>query len=108
MDSERQKREKEIARLLQQTEVNRETDVAFQEEIRRTAAAILEKETGRIQKSEPVKVAKRALTPLTAGLWLLVFAAAAFVLSMPEAGVTLLVCAIAAIVWATLLKQSKK
>jgi hypothetical protein len=108
MNSERQKREEEIARLVRETGVNREADVAFREEIRKTAAAIIEKETIRIQESEPAKPSKRLINPLTAGLWFLVLAGAAFVFSMPAAGAALLVCGIAAIVWPTVLKQAKK
>jgi hypothetical protein len=108
MNSERQKREEEIARLMRESRVNREADVAFREEIRKTAAAIIQKETSRIQQSEPVKSAKRFINPLTAGLWLLVLAGAAFVFAMPAAGAVLLVCGIAAIFWPTVLKQAKK
>ena len=108
MNSERQKREEEIARLMRETGVSRESDVAFQEEIRKTAAALIEKETSRIQKSERAKRPKRSISPLTAGLWLLVLGAAALVLSMPATGAALLLGGIAAIVWATVLKQSKK
>jgi hypothetical protein len=107
MNSERQKREEEIARLMRESRVNREADVAFREEIRKTAAAIIQKETSRIQQSEPVK-SKRFINPLTAGLWLLVLAGAAFVFAMPAAGAVLLVCGIAAIFWPTVLKQAKK
>jgi hypothetical protein len=108
MNSERQKREEEIARLVREPRVNREADVAFREEVRKTAAAIIEKETSRIQESEPAKPSKRFINPLTAGLWLLVLAGAAFVFSMPAAGTALLICGIAAIVWPTVLKQAKK
>jgi hypothetical protein len=108
MNSERQKREEEIARLMRETGVNREVDVAFREEIRKTAAAIIERETDRIQKSELVKPSRRFINPLTAGLWLLVLAGAAFVFSMPALGAALLVCGIAALVWPTVLKQVKK
>ena len=108
MNSERQKREEEIARLMRETGVSPESDVAFREEVRKTAAALIEEETSRIQKSERAKLPKWSINPLTAGVWLLVLGVAAFVLSMPAAGAALLLCGIAAIVWATVLKQSKK
>ena len=48
--------------------VSKEADVAFQEEVRKTAAAIIEKEASRIQKSERARRGKRSISPVTAGV----------------------------------------
>jgi Flp pilus assembly protein TadB len=108
MNSERQKREREIERLVQGTKVTREADSAFQEEVRKAAAAMFEQETSRIQKSErPERPHKRSINLATAGLWLLVLGVAAIVFSLSGAGAMLIVCGIAAMVWGTFLKSSK-
>jgi Flp pilus assembly protein TadB len=107
MNSERQKREEEIARIMREKGSSRETDLAFQEEIRKAAAAIIEKETSRIQKSERAAGRKLTITPKTAGLALLI-AGAGVALFMPSLGALLLLCAVAAIVWATVMKSPKK
>jgi Flp pilus assembly protein TadB len=107
MNSERQKREKEIERIMRESGHSRKTDVAFQEEVRKAASAMFEKETRRIQKSERAEDPKRLINPGTAGLVLLILGAGlAFV--MPGLGATLALCGIAAIVWTTGLKSSKK
>ncbi len=107
MNSERQKREKEIERLMQGTGVSQEADAAFQEEVRKAAAAMVEQETSRIQKSERTERRKRAISPATAGLWLLAIGAG-LTFAMPILGEVLIVCGVAAIIWATFLKPSKK
>ena len=107
MNSERQKRQEEVERILREAGKSREADVAFQEEVRRTAATIIEKEASRIQKSEPAKRRKRSINPVTAGVWLLVFGAAAFILSMPSLATVFFLCAIALIAWVTFSKFSK-
>jgi CHASE3 domain sensor protein len=104
MDSERQKREKEIERLMRGADLSRERDVAFQEEVRKAASAIIEEEASRIQKSERAERRKRSISPMTAGLWLIVIGAG-LALSIPSLGALLIVCGIAAVVWA---KSSKK
>ena len=107
MNSERQKREEEIDRLIRGAGFGKEPDVAFQEEVRKTASAILEKETRRIKKTERVRRPKRSLNPTTIGLWLLVLGAGV-ALSTPSVGAILIVVAISAIAWGTFLKSSKK
>jgi hypothetical protein len=107
MNSERQKRQEEIERIMRETGVSPEADIAFQEEVRKTAAAIIEKETNRIQKSERVRGHKRSISPVTAGLWLLVLGAVGFIFSVPSLAAMLFLCGIAVIVWATFSKLSK-
>jgi hypothetical protein len=107
MNSRRQKREEEIERLTREARLGQEPDVAFQEEVRRTASAILEKEASKIQKTERVEKPKRSISPATGGWWILVIGAAV-ALSMPSVGAVLILCGIAAIVWAYYLKSSKK
>jgi len=107
MNSERQKREEEIERIKRGTTLSREQEAAFQEEIRKAAATIVEQETQRIQKSEQAKRPKRLMSPTTIGLWLLGLGAV-LTFSIPGLGGTLIVCGIAVIVWATFLKPSKK
>ena len=107
MNSERQKREDEIDRLVRGAGSSKEPDVAFQEEVRKTASAILEKETRKIKKTERVRWPKRSLNPTTIGLWLLVLGAGVAI-STPSVGAVLIVCGISALVWGTFLKSSKK
>lgn len=85
-----------------------EAEVAFQEELKKTASAMLEKETRRIQKNEQPERPKRFVNLATAGLWLIVLGVAGFVFSMPLVGGAALVCGIAAILWDTVLKPSNK
>ena len=87
--------------------VNREADTAFQEEVRKTAATIIEKEASRIQKSERASRPKRSISPVTAGLWLLVLGAAGFIFSAPDLAAILFLCGIAVIAGATFPKLSK-
>ncbi len=93
---------------MQGASLTREAEVAFQEELRKTASAIFEEETRRIQKSERAERPKRSISPATTGLWLLVLGVAGVVFSMPRLGGVLLACGIAAIVWETVLKSSNK
>ena len=87
--------------------VSREADVAFQEEVRKTAAAIIEKEARRIQKSERARRRKRSISPVTAGVWLLVLGAAGFIFSAPDLAAILFLCGIAVIAGAIFPKLSK-
>ena len=107
MNSRRRKREEEIERLTREAGLDREPDVAFQEEVRRTASAILEKEALKIKTTERVEKPKRSINPATGGWWVLVIGAAVS-LSIPSVGAVLILCGIAAIVWASYLKSSKK
>jgi hypothetical protein len=105
MSSERQKRQEEIERIMREAGVSKEADVAFQEEVRKTAAALIE--ASRIQKSERARRGKRSISPVTAGVWLLMLGAVGFIFSMPILGAMLFLCGITAIVWATFPKLSK-
>jgi len=107
MNSDRQKREEEIERLVREAGLGKEPDIAFQEEVKKTASAILEKETSKVQKAERPKWQKRAINPTTIGLWLLVLGAG-FAMSTPSLGTMLIVCGIGAIAWGTFLKSSQK
>lgn len=108
MDSEREKREQEIQRLIQGADRSHETEVEFQEEIRKTASAIFEEETRKIQRHEGAERPKRPINLATVGLWLIVLGVAGFVFWMPELGMVALVCGVAAIVWDTFLKPASK
>ena len=107
MNPERQKRQEEIERIMREAGVSREADVAFQEEVRKTAAAIIEKEASRIQKSERARRRKRSISPVTAGVWLLVLGAAGFIFSAPDLAAILFLCGIAVIAGAIFPKLSK-
>lgn len=108
MNSERQKREQEIQKLIQGASLSREAEVEFQEKIKKTASAIFEEETRRLEKSERAERPKRSINMATAGLWLIVLGVAAFVFWMPAIGGAGVVCGIAAIVWDTFLKPANK
>jgi hypothetical protein len=108
MDSERQKRQKEIERLIQGTAPSREAESEFQEEIRKTASSIFEAETRKLQKTERPERPKRAINFATVGLWLIVGGVAGFVFWMPALGAVALLSGIAAIVWETFLKPDNK
>jgi hypothetical protein len=107
MNSERQKREEEIERLMHETGLSRERDIAFQEEVRKVASAIGEEEARKIQKTERAERRRQPISPRTVGLWVLVLGAG-LALSMPSLGALIIICGIAAIVWDTFLKSSKK
>jgi hypothetical protein len=107
MNSERQKREREIERIMAEASRNRATDAAFQEEIKKTAAAIIEKETARIEKSDRAERPKRFISPMTVGGWLLLLSALGFIFSMPELGGVLLLCGIITIIWTAIPRSSK-
>jgi hypothetical protein len=107
MNSERQKRQEEIDRLIQGTGLSRERDIAFQEEVRKVASAIAEQETRKIRKVERAERRKQPISPRTAGLWLLVLGAG-LALSMPSLGAVIILCGIAAIVWGAFPKPPKK
>src|ERR1043166_6935105 len=108
MDSERKKREREIERVMRGGGLTREAEVAFQEEVRKTAAALFEEETRRIQQTERVPRPKRTISIASVGLWLIVLAVAAFVFSMPGAGAVILLGGIGAILWDMVFKPSFK
>ncbi|MEX0802917.1 MAG: hypothetical protein WD688_06330 [Candidatus Binatia bacterium] len=107
MNSERQKREEEIERLLRGAGLSREPDLGFQEEVRKAASAIVEENSSRVEKSERAELGKRRISPATVGLWLLVIGAG-LAFSIPSLGAPLIVCGIAVIVWTTFLKPGKK
>ena len=106
MKSEREKREEEVERLMREAGLKREPDIAFQEAIRKAAAAIVEEDAKKTEKSERAP-RSRSISPATAGLWLLVLGAG-LAFSMPSLGAALILCGIALFVWATFLKSSNK
>ena len=106
MKSEREKREEEVERLMREAGLKREPDIAFQEAIRKAAAAIVEEDAKKIETSEGVP-RNRSINPATAGLWLLVLGAVV-AFSMPSLGAALILCGIAVVVWATFFKSSRK
>jgi Flp pilus assembly protein TadB len=107
MNSERQKREKEIERIMAEAGRNRAADVAFQDEIKKTAAALMERETLSLQKSGRAKRRKRSISPITIGVWLILLGAVGLVFSMPSLGAVILISGIIAIVWATIPRSSR-
>ena len=108
MDSEREKREQEIQKLIHGADGSREAEIEFQEEIRKTASAIFEEESRKLEISERAERPRRSINLATAGLWLIVLGVAGFVFWMPALGAAAVVCGIAAIVWDTFLKPSIK
>ena len=108
MDSERQKRQREIERLIQGTAPSRESEIAFREEIRKTASSLFQEETRKLQNTERPEKPRRSINIATVGLWLIVLGVAGFIFWMPALGAVALVCGVAAIVWDTFLKPGKK
>jgi hypothetical protein len=108
MNSERQKREREVQRLIEGAGLSRDAEVEFQEEVKKTAAAIFEHETRKLQKNEPAERPKRFVNAATAGLWLIVLGVAGFVFWMPTFGAAAAVCGTAAIVWDFFLNPAKQ
>jgi hypothetical protein len=106
MKSEREKREEEIERLMREAGRKREPDTAFQEQVRKAAAAIVEEDAKKLEKSERVPRA-RSITPNTIALWLLVLGAGV-AFSIPALGAVLILSGVAVFVWATFLKSYKK
>jgi uncharacterized membrane protein len=106
MKSEREKREEEIERLMREAGLKREPDIAFQEAIKKAAAAIVEEDAKKTEKSERVP-RSRSISSATGGLWLLVLGGGV-AFSMPSLGAALIICGIAVFVWATFLKSSNK
>ena len=92
---------------MRQAGANREADIAFQEEVRKSAATIIEKKARRLQKSDQPRRPKRSISPVTAGVWLLVLGAVGFVLSVPSLASMFFLCGIALIVWGTFPKLSR-
>jgi hypothetical protein len=108
MKKEREKRDRELQRLIHGPGVSREAEVEFQEEIRKTAAAIFEQETRKLQQTERVERPKRSINMATVGLWLIVLGVAGFVFWMPAFGGGAIAFGIAAIVWEIFLKPASK
>ena len=106
MKSEREKREEEVERLMREAGLKREPDIAFQEAIKKAAAAIVEEDAKKLTETERVP-RDRSISPATAGIWLLVLGAGVS-FSMPSLGAALILCGIAVFVWATFLRSSKK
>jgi hypothetical protein len=106
MKSEREKREEEVERLMREAGLKREPDIAFQEAIKKAAAAMVEEDARKIARTERVP-RDWSISPTTAGLWLVVLGAGV-AFSMPSLGAALIVCGIAVFVWATFLRSSKK
>jgi len=106
MKSEREKREEEIERLMREAGLKREPDIAFQEEIKKAAAAIVEEDAKKVAKTERVP-RDWSISPSIAALWLLVLGAGV-AFSMPSVGAGLILCGIAVFVWATFLRSPKK
>jgi hypothetical protein len=107
VNSERQKREEEIARLVRGAGPSREADVAFQERLREAASAIVEEEKTRIQKTERAERRRRSISPAAIAPWLLVLGVG-IAFSIPSLGVPLIFCGLAVLVWTALLKHRKK
>jgi hypothetical protein len=106
MKSEREKREEEVTRLMREAGLKREPDAAFQEAIRKAAAAIVEEDAKKLEKSERVP-RSRSFNAATVAVWLVVLGAAV-AFSMPSLGAAIILAGVAVFVWATFLKPSKK
>ena len=102
MKSRRQKREEEIEEFLRGARLDRQSDAAFREQLRTAAAAMVEKETVKISKSEqpPYRkpLARHLRRPVTAGLALVV-AGAVIGFSLPVLGWAAIICGLATILW---------
>ena len=106
MKSEREKRQEEVERLMREAGLKREPDIAFQEAIKKAAAAIVEEDAKKLAKTE--RVARDwSISPTTATLWLLVLGVGV-AFSIPSLGAALILCGVAVFVWATFLRSSKK
>ncbi|HUC97833.1 MAG TPA: hypothetical protein VMR88_05100 [Candidatus Polarisedimenticolaceae bacterium] len=106
MKSEREKRQEEVERLMREAGLKREPDIAFQEAIKKAAAAIVEEDAKKLAKTE--RVARDwSISPTTAALWLLVLGVGV-AFSIPSLGAALILCGVAVFVWATFRKSSKK
>ena len=106
MKSEREKREEEVVRLMREAGLKREPDIAFQEAIKKAAAAIVEEDARKLTQTERVP-RDWSINPSTAALWLVVLGAGV-AFSMPSLGAALILCGVAIFVWATFLRSSKK
>ena len=102
MKSRRHKPGKEIEEFLRQARLDRESDAAFREQLRKAAAAMVEEETVKISRSERPTyrkpLARHLRRPVTAGLLLLV-AGAVVGFSLPVLGWAAIICGLGAILW---------
>lgn len=111
MKKDREKRDQEAQRLIHGAGVSRDAEVEFQEKIRKTASAIFEEETRKLQKTERGERGgrpKHSINVATVGLWLIVLGVAGFVFWMPALGGIAIVCGSAAIIWEFFLKPASK
>ena len=108
MKKEREKRNQEVQRRIHGSGISRDAEVEFQEKIRKTASAIFEEETRKLQEAERVQRPKRSINMATLGLWLIVVGVAGFVFWMPAFGGGAIAFGIAAIVWEIFLKPASK
>lgn len=108
MKTEREKRDQEVQRLIHGAGVSRDAEVEFQEKIRKTASAIFEEETRKLQKTERAERPKRSINIATLGLWLIVLGVAGFVFWMPAFGGVAIVCGGTAIIWDIFVKPANK
>jgi len=111
MKSRRQKREEEIEEFLRGARLNRQGDAAFREQLRKAAAAMVEKETVKISQSERSTyrkpLARQLGKPVTVGLSLIV-AGAVIGFSLPVLGWTAVLCGLATILWAYFARSRKQ
>jgi hypothetical protein len=106
MKSERQKREEEIERLMRETQRTPERDALFQEAVRKAAAAVIEQQTSKIQKTERAASRKPLIRSVTAGVAVLLIGAA-LASFIPGLGATLIICGAALIAWGSFGTPSK-
>lgn len=107
MNSERQKREEEIERLMKGAGLSPEAEIAFREQVKKASSAIFEQETTKIEKDAHSESDNRSISPLTIGLWIVILGIG-LTFVMPPLGGLLLLCGFAVIAWATLMKSSKR